>query len=315
MTHTRASTKHMSPQVGDLLVSNLRAPLLTLIEDTSPGTHDTLMAACDPLRYKELGVSDWEEHGSCAENLVDALRQLNQGVGLKGKKAVGADITVNHQPPPLNLFMNVPYSQDGELDLGSPKGHRGDRVKFRAERDVVVVMSACPQDITQINGGKPMVAHFVVRGGSEEDMKKANKRDKEAQEIIEKARKRMEGGDEEEKTVHTDAASTPKANTFSPSTTATTSGLPKFTPRSSTSSVEQRPRIVSRPPKLDHRSSSGIQRVGSNPVSRTPRSKSETPRKEPIEESSPMKRQPVPQGGRTKPRKLERRASAQAPKS
>jgi len=53
-----------------------------------------------------------------------------------------------------------------------------------------VVMSACPQDITAVNNKRPMVAHFVVESPSEADRKMAEQRDKEAQEIIEKARKR-----------------------------------------------------------------------------------------------------------------------------
>jgi uncharacterized protein YcgI (DUF1989 family) len=190
MSHTRTSTLHISPRIGDVFVTNIRAPLFTLVADTSPGAHDTLMAACDPLRYKELGADDWETHGSCAENLVAALHELNQKVGLKGRNAIGSDVAVNRVPDPLNLFVNIPRTVDGALSFAPPEGQRGDYAKFRAERDVVVVMSACPQDITAVNNKRPMVAHFVVESPSEADRKMAEQRDKEAQEIIEKARKR-----------------------------------------------------------------------------------------------------------------------------
>ena len=76
MPHTRSGTLHLRPKVNDTLLSNLREPILTMVEDTSPGIHDTLIAACDPPRYKGLGVEKWEEHGSCAENLVLALKEL-----------------------------------------------------------------------------------------------------------------------------------------------------------------------------------------------------------------------------------------------
>lgn len=192
MQHCHASTLHLSPRVGDTMVSNLRAPIMTLVEDTSSGIHDTLIAACDPQRYRELGVEKWEEHGSCAENLVFALKNLNEKSGLKGRKAIGCDVTVNAVPSPLNLFMNIPWTQEGDVSFEAPKCKRGDYVKFCAERDIVVVMSACPQDVLSINGGKPMVAHFVVERGSEEDRKAAEEKDKEAQTIIEKARLRAE---------------------------------------------------------------------------------------------------------------------------
>ncbi|QDS68162.1 hypothetical protein FKW77_010378 [Venturia effusa] len=192
MMHTRASTLHISPRVNDTLVSNLRAPLMTLVEDTSPGIHDTLIAACDPQRYKELGAEDWERHGSCSENLVLALNEINEKSGLKGSKAIGRDVTVNSVPAPLNLFMNIPWTQEGDVSFEEPKGKRGDYVKFRAERDLVVVMSACPQDILDINGRKPMVAHFVVESPSPEDVKKAEEKEAEAQRVLEKAKLRQE---------------------------------------------------------------------------------------------------------------------------
>ncbi|TID17129.1 hypothetical protein E2P81_ATG09684 [Venturia nashicola] len=192
MMHTRAATLHISPRVNDTLVSNLRAPLMTLVEDSSPGIHDTLIAACDPQRYKELGVEDWETHGSCSENLVLALNEINEKSGLKGSKAIGRDVTVNSVPAPLNLFMNIPWTKEGDITFEAPKGKRGDYVKFRAERDLVVVMSACPQDILDINGRRPMVAHFVVESPSPEDVKKAEEKDAEAQRVLEKAKLRQE---------------------------------------------------------------------------------------------------------------------------
>jgi len=110
---------------------------------------------------------------------------------LKGSKAIGRDVTVNSVPAPLNLFMNIPWTQEGDVSFDAPKGKRGDYVKFRAERDLVVVMSACPQDILDINGRKPMVAHFVVESPSPEDMKKAEEKEAEAKRVLDKAKQRQ----------------------------------------------------------------------------------------------------------------------------
>ncbi|KAH9810941.1 hypothetical protein Tdes44962_MAKER05969 [Teratosphaeria destructans] len=165
MPHCRAATLHMRPKVDDVLVSNLREPMLTLVEDTSPGIHDTLIAACDPARYRGLGVEEWMEHGSCAENLVLALKELNE--------RVRADVTINNVPAPLNLFMNIPWDDEGDLGFKAPKNKAGDYVRLKAERDVVVVMSSCPQDILDINNKKPTDAHFIVE---DDDTKSAIKR-------------------------------------------------------------------------------------------------------------------------------------------
>ena len=175
MPHCRAASLHLRPRVNDTLVSNQREPMLVLVEDTSPGIHDTLMAACDPQRYKGLEIEDWEQHGSCAENLVLALKELNERAGLKGVKAIGAEVTINNVPAPLNLFMNIPWDDDGDLGFKAPKGKGGDYVRLRAERDVVVVMSACPQDVLEINSKKPTDANFLVEGAEEtnQEAKKA----------------------------------------------------------------------------------------------------------------------------------------------
>jgi uncharacterized protein YcgI (DUF1989 family) len=135
VAHTRGALGRLVPRVGDTLVSNLREPLLTLVEDTSPGVHDTLIAACDPARYRQLGAPG---HANCADNFAAALREL----GL-------APVPV---PNPLNLFMNVPWTADGSVTFAPPRSRPGDRVRLRAERDLVVVMSACPQDLVPVNG-------------------------------------------------------------------------------------------------------------------------------------------------------------------
>ena len=67
-------------------------------------------------------------------------------------------------PAPFNLWMNIPVAQDGTIQWLPPVSKPGDRMVFRAEMDMIAVMSACPQDITPINGSdcKPTELHFVV---------------------------------------------------------------------------------------------------------------------------------------------------------
>ena len=276
MMHSRASTQHLSPRVGDTLVSNIRAPLLTVVEDTSPGVHDTLIAACDPQRYNELGVEKWEEHGSCAENCVLALKEINAKNGLKGKKAIGSDVTVNSVPAPLNLFMNIPWTQEGDVSFDAPKTKRGDYIKLRAERDVVIVMSACPQDILDINGRKPMVAHFVVESSSPEDLQEAKKKEEEANSILAKAQRRMSRG----KPPKLEQEASKKAEEGKPSKSA------KEVPK------KEEEKTVASP--------------GSKPAPKTPVSENGEP------EASPSKN--TPRAGRRAPKKLEKRGSvAQSP--
>ena len=135
MEHTRVMLGRVNPRKGDALFSNRRRPLLTMTDDTSPGVHDTLRAACDPVRYKLLG---FETHASCAENLVVALAEL----GLKAPDS----------PCPLNMFENCPVAPDQTLVVVPPPVKAGDFVVLRAEIDAVVVFSTCPMDVFPTNG-------------------------------------------------------------------------------------------------------------------------------------------------------------------
>lgn len=148
MEHTRATLSRIMARVGDSLVTNRRRPILTLIEDTSPGIHDTLIAACDRYRYELLGCSGY--HDNCTDNLAAALAELG--------------LTPPRTPSPWNLFMNIPVHADGSLSFEPPVCKAGDYVVLRAEMACVVAFSACPQDILPINGVActPTEAHFEV---------------------------------------------------------------------------------------------------------------------------------------------------------
>lgn len=148
MEHSRAGMLRLVPKVGDSLLSNQRRPILTVIEDTAGGVHDTLMAACDIYRYQGLGCTEY--HDNCTDNLAQAMQDL----GLRAPET----------PSPLNLFMNIPWTAEGGLSFDPPVSTPGCHVALRAEMDIIIAFSACPQDILPINGraGKPTEAHFTV---------------------------------------------------------------------------------------------------------------------------------------------------------
>lgn len=136
MEHMRPSLRKLTPRPGDALITNRRRALLELIEDSSPGVHDTLIAACDPHRYAELGHSD--PHDNCSDNLRMAMAAL--GVPL-------AEV-----PCPFNLWMNTPPRADGGIDWLAPVSKPGDFLRMRAVADAILVLSCCPMDLSPING-------------------------------------------------------------------------------------------------------------------------------------------------------------------
>jgi uncharacterized protein len=148
MEHTRPHIGHIMPKVGDHLYTNQRRPILTLLEDTSPGIHDTIIAACDRYRYKFLGVEGY--HDNCTDNLFAAMAEIG--------------LTPPEVPSPLNLWMHIPVAPDGSIDFKPTVARPGDYVLLRAELSVIMAFSACPQDILPINSTRPVEAHFEIIG-------------------------------------------------------------------------------------------------------------------------------------------------------
>ena len=72
METTRVWLQRLNPIVGDTFVTTKRNPILTLVEDTSPGIHDTFMACCDAERYRLLGFTG--HHRNCLDNMFSAMR-------------------------------------------------------------------------------------------------------------------------------------------------------------------------------------------------------------------------------------------------
>ena len=144
--HTRVGNLRLFPRVGQVFYTNRRRPILTFVEDGSPGVHDMLVAACDPTRYAALGVKGW--HASCQENLISSMG----AIGVEGIEV----------PSPVNLFANFPLGSDGSLNVVPPLTKPGDYVVFKAELPLYVCVSACPQDLNETNAGNPTEAGVEI---------------------------------------------------------------------------------------------------------------------------------------------------------
>lgn len=150
MEATRVWTQRLNPKIGDSFVTTKRKPILTLVEDTSPGIHDTFMAACDRHRYELLGVKSY--HRNCLDNMTEAMRALQL------------------EPPipilaSFNVFMNIAVEHNGQaLSTRPALSKPGDYITLRAEMDCIIALSSCPQDIVPIQGADNVVKpfHYVI---------------------------------------------------------------------------------------------------------------------------------------------------------
>ena len=132
---------------GSVLMSNERNPLMTVVEDTC-GRHDTIGGACskesNTLRY---GHHTRPQH-ACVENF------LAEGAkwGLSKR-----DLVSN-----VTWYMNVPVEQDGTLGIVDGISSPGLKVVLRADTDVIVLISNCPQINNPCNGFNPTPIELVI---------------------------------------------------------------------------------------------------------------------------------------------------------
>jgi urea carboxylase-associated protein 1 len=144
---TIAAQRNLFLRAGSVLLSNEGRPMLTIV-GTAVAYHDTIGGACscesNTLRY---GHHTKAQH-SCVDNFLDA----NVRVG-RGKR----DMVSN-----VNFFMNVPVEADGALGIVDGISAPGLIVDLRAEMDVDVVVSNCPQINNPCNGFNPTPVRMIV---------------------------------------------------------------------------------------------------------------------------------------------------------
>ena len=122
---------------GSVLRSSLARPMMTIVEDTC-GRHDTIFGCCsfevDRVRYGKTNAE------CCQRNFERALAA--QGIGPE------------HIVPNVNFFMYVPVAPDGAAMIVESLSKPGDYVDLRAEMDLVVALSNCPEALNPATGSK-----------------------------------------------------------------------------------------------------------------------------------------------------------------
>lgn len=126
---------------GHALYSDVARPLMTIVEDTC-GFHDTIGGCCsEPSNEMLYSVKG---QPGCRENFLAELARWGMG---------RRDIVPN-----VNWFCKVPVYEGNELselvfEPGASKA--GQYIELRAEMDVIVLVSNCPQVNNPAAGGKP----------------------------------------------------------------------------------------------------------------------------------------------------------------
>ncbi|HEX5392470.1 MAG TPA: urea amidolyase associated protein UAAP2 [Rhodocyclaceae bacterium] len=132
-----------------VLYSNEGKPMLTIVADTC-GRHDTLGGACAAESNTVRYALQKKFMHSCRDNYLIALQHADIG------------ITKGDLVPNINFFMNVPVTADGDLTFADGVSAPGKYVELRAEMDVWLLLSNCPQLNNPCNAYNPTPVRFLV---------------------------------------------------------------------------------------------------------------------------------------------------------
>ncbi len=132
---------------GNRLWSNRSNPMLTIIED-SVGRHDFLLTPCSKATFRHF-YPDKPVHRGCFGNLAEALAPFG--------------VEEDAIPTAFNVFMNVPVERDGRLRVDPPTTRPGDRIRLRAEMDLLIGITACSAYAS--NGGSFKPIDYEIADG------------------------------------------------------------------------------------------------------------------------------------------------------
>jgi uncharacterized protein len=137
-----------------VLRSNLARPMLTIVEDTC-GRHDTLGGACSTESNTVRYALEKRYMHACRQSFLKAVIQSDVPLT---KRDIGSNI---------NFFMNVPVTPAGDLTFADGISEAGKYVEMRAEMNVLVLISNCPQLNNPCNAYNPTPVRLLIwRKGS-----------------------------------------------------------------------------------------------------------------------------------------------------
>jgi urea carboxylase-associated protein 1 len=134
---------------GTELISSDGRPMLSIIADTC-GRHDTLGGACSAESNQVRYALEKKFMHNCRDTFLLALARYGRGMGKR-------DLANN-----INFFMNVPVTLDGKLSFEDGVSGPGRYVELRAEMDVLVLISNCPQLNNPCNAYNPTPVRALV---------------------------------------------------------------------------------------------------------------------------------------------------------
>jgi urea carboxylase-associated protein 1 len=149
LTHTIQAQGALYLGAGSRLVSSEGRAMLTIVADTC-GRHDTLGGACSCESNTVRYALEKRPMHSCRDSFMAAIADGP------------TPLTKRHVASNINFFMNVPVTPAGGLTFADGVSAPGKYVELRAEMDVLVLISNCPQLNNPCNAYNPTPVRCLV---------------------------------------------------------------------------------------------------------------------------------------------------------
>ncbi|MCK9181643.1 MAG: DUF1989 domain-containing protein [Fibrobacteraceae bacterium] len=133
---------------GTKLYSNDNRIMLTVVADTC-GDHDTLGSACSCESNTCRYALDKRYMHACRETFLKTILET-------------PDMDKRDQVDNINFFMYVPFDEQGNLNFADGISGPGKYVELKAEMNVLVLVSNCPQLNNPCNAYNPTPLKMLV---------------------------------------------------------------------------------------------------------------------------------------------------------
>ncbi len=134
---------------GSQLLSSQGNILLSIVADTC-GRHDTLGGACSTESNMVRYALEKRYMHACRQSFIKGIQLWKHGLEKR-------DVSSN-----INFFMNVPVNPDGGLSFADGISSAGKYIELRAEMDVLMLISNCPQLNNPCNAFNPTPLQILV---------------------------------------------------------------------------------------------------------------------------------------------------------
>jgi len=146
--HTAKLNGTVYVTIGHVLYSDQANPMMTFVEDTV-GVNDIICGSCSHV----LDVLRYGEEKAAPKGCMDLFEESIRPWGLERKDV----------PMCLNIFLDYPVEEGGHVAIDKDAPSKpGDHVDLRAEMDLLVSITACPQENNPCNGFNPTPIRVAV---------------------------------------------------------------------------------------------------------------------------------------------------------